>query len=244
MTGVGLTSKPWLRYEPSDAAVRLVCLPHAGAGAASFNRWLDLFPPALAPVRVQLPGREDVASAPPLRRVHEAVDALSPQLAGLIDRPVALYGHSMGALVGFELARALSVAGTPPVHLFVSGRRAPNLRARRPTIHQLPDDEFLAALEEMGGAVSRSPAFQRYALRLTKADLELSEEYTYQPEPRLHCPITVFYGTEDPIVDLDEAEAWKEQTDSAFAIHTFPGDHFFHQRHRAAIAATMTGALV
>jgi surfactin synthase thioesterase subunit len=246
MTGTDLASKSWLRQEPSTAGVRLICLPHAGAGAASFNRWLDLFPPTIAPVRVQLPGREDNVAEPPLRQVREAVDGLVPQITGLIDMPVALYGHSMGALVAFELARALSTSGFPPVHLFISGRRAPHLPASKPLIHHLPDDEFAAALETMGGAQGISGlrlAFLRYALRLVRADLELCEEYDYRPGPRLRCPITAFHGTEDPIVDVDEVEAWKEQTDATFASHAFSGDHFFHQHHRVAIAANIAEAL-
>jgi surfactin synthase thioesterase subunit len=242
----GLGSRAWLRYGPSDATVRLICLPHAGAGAASFARWLWLFPPAIAPVRVQLPGREDAAAEPPLRRVRDAVGGLLPRLTHEIDTPVALYGHSMGALIAFELARALREAGIPAVHLFISGRRAPHRAASKPSIHRLPDDAFAAAVEAMGGAAGaggRSPAFRRYILRLLKADLELSEEYTYRQEPPLHCPITAFYGTADPVVDLAEVEAWRDQTAGTFVIHAFPGDHLFHQRHRAAIAARITEAL-
>lgn len=238
--------KPWLRRTPSDAAVSLLCLPHAGGGAASFTRWLDLFPPAVAPVRVQLPGREDVTSQPAPRRVEDAVGALLAQTTELIDTPVALYGHSMGALLAFELARALTAAGDPPAHLFVSGRRAPHREPSRPPIHHLPDDEFVTALDAMGGesgAAGASPAFRRYALRLIKADLGLCEEYTYHPGRRLTCPVTAFHGTEDPVVDLDEVEGWRTATAAPFALHSFPGDHFFHQAHRVAIAAHITEAL-
>lgn len=243
MTGAGVSARAWLRGDRAAAAVHLLCLPHAGAGAASFNRWLGLFPPAIAPVRVQLPGREDVAAEPPLRRVHQAIDLLLGQVTEL--SPVALYGHSMGALVAFELARALSVAGSHPVHLFVSGRRAPQLPARKAPVHHLPEREFAAALDAMGmgGTAHRSPAFLRYALPLIKADLELSEEYEYRPRPRLRCPVTAFHGTEDPVVDADELEAWRAVTTGPFTVHTFPGDHFFHQRHRQAIVATMIKAL-
>ncbi len=236
----------WLRQDASDAAVRLIVLPHSGAGAASFNRWLGLWPASIAPVRVQLPGREEAAAEPPLRRVRDAVDALLPQVVQFVDEPRALYGHSMGALVAFELARALTSAGSPPVHLFVSGRRAPHRPASRATIHELPEDEFIAALEKMdesAGLTRRSPTFLRYAMPLTRADLELSEIYTYEPAPRLGCPVTAFYGTEDPVVDPAEVEAWREQTSASFAIQGFPGAHFFHQRHREAIVAIMTAAV-
>ncbi|KPM53908.1 thioesterase [Frankia sp. R43] len=272
---------PWLRLGPAEAtepagsrepSVRLVCFPHAGAGATSFARWIGLFPPAVILVRAQLPGREDVTAQPPLRQVGDAVGALLPQVAALTDGtagrteggatsdtagstasdtasgagPLALYGHSMGALVAFELARALTAAGRPPSHLFVSGRRAPHQPSRRPPVHRFPDDEFVAAMEAMGatdGVVPRTRAFLRYMVRVTRADLELSEEYGYRPTPRLGCPITAFYGTEDPVVDIDQVEAWRHETDAPFTFHTFTGGHFFHQRHRTAIVTLMSQAL-
>ncbi|WP_228834955.1 thioesterase II family protein [Nocardia abscessus] len=238
-------TKTWLRYERDEAPVRLLCIPHAGAGASSFNRWPDLFPADIAAVRVQLPGREDLSGAQALRRVGDAVAGLLPQIEQWAGVRVAIYGHSMGALVAFELARALAAAGTPTAHLFVSGRRAPQLSASRTPIHHLPDDDFAAALAALNawGPAGRSRTFLRYALPLTRADLELSEEYRYQPMPRLGCSITAFYGTEDPVVDHAEIAAWRALSDDGFAIHEFPGDHLFHHRHRVAIAAAMTAAL-
>jgi len=227
-----------LRDAPPEGGTALVCLPHAGAGASSFARWPGLFAPPIGVVRVQLPGREDCATESPLLHVGDAVALLLPELVEL--PRVALYGHSMGALVAFALTRALEAAGRPPVHLFVSGRRAPHLAARRSPIHRLPDDEFASAL---GGAVTGPPAFLRYALRLTRADLTLSEEYAGGLEPRLRCPVTAFHGRVDPIVDLDQARAWSAVTTGAFALHTLEGDHLFHQPNRAHLAAVMTGAL-
>ncbi|WP_326836052.1 alpha/beta fold hydrolase [Amycolatopsis rhabdoformis] len=243
MTGVA--SLPWLRWTGTPADTRLICLPHAGAGAASFARWPELFPPGIAPVRVQLPGREDAAGRPPLRRLADAVAGLLPQVLALGEGPLALYGHSMGALLAFELARALDDVGHPPAHLFVSGRRAPHLPARKAPIHRLPDDEFAVALTDLGMATATQagPAFRRYAFPLIKADLALSEEYDHVTHPRLRCPITVFAGTEDPIVDADQVTAWRAMTVGPFATHAFGGGHFFHQQHRAAIAARITEAL-
>ncbi|WP_280495520.1 thioesterase II family protein [Nocardia asiatica] len=239
------TTKTWLRYERDEAPVRLICVPHAGAGASSFNRWPMLFPAEIVAVRVQLPGREDLSGARALRRVDDAVAGLLPQVERWGGGRVAIYGHSMGALVAFELARALAAAGAPATHLFVSGRRAPQLPASRPPIHHLPDDDFAAALAALNawGPAARSRAFLRYALPLTRADLELSEEYRYRPPPRLGCSITAFYGTEDPVVDPAEIASWHELTDNGFAMHEFAGDHLFHHRHRVAVAAAMTAAL-
>jgi medium-chain acyl-[acyl-carrier-protein] hydrolase len=241
------TGRSWLRAEPAQpGATRLLFFPHAGAGAASFGRWLDLFPPSIAMVRGQLPGREDAAAEPLANRVADVIAPLLAQVAPLSETPLALYGHSMGALVAFELARALTDAGTPPVHLFVSGRRAPHQATRRPRIDRFPDSEFVRALETMGvtdGVVPRTPSFLRYAIRVTRADLELSEEYDYRPTPRLACPVTAFYGEDDPVVDREQVEAWHDESEGDFAFHVFPGTHFFHHRHREAIAAIMTAAL-
>lgn len=231
-------ARPRLRDEPPRDGVALVCLPHAGAGAASFARWRTLFTAQVGMVRAQLPGREDCASEPPLDGVGDAVALLFPEVAVL--PRVALYGHSMGAVIAFELARALTTAGHPPLHLFVSGRRAPHCPARHGGVHRLPDDEFAEAL---GSAVIGPPRFLRYALALTRADLTLSEEYTGDPAPGLGCPVTAFHGNQDPIVDVDEVQAWAEVTDGPFAMHVCAGGHLFHQPCRARIADRMIGAL-
>lgn len=239
----------WLRFardvRPDDGDIRLLCFAHAGGGAASFVRWMDLFSPALTTVRVQLPGREDLATRPALQSIDDVVEGLLPQVTSL-SSPIALYGHSMGALVAFELARVLRAEGMPAEHLFVSGRRAPQLPARGEPIHRLPDVEFAAALETNGGAVGfsrQSASVLRYAIPLTKADLTLCEEHIYRRQSKLECPITAFHGAEDIVVDRAEAEAWRDQTKSTFGIRIFSGDHFFHQTHRAEIAAHISEVL-
>jgi medium-chain acyl-[acyl-carrier-protein] hydrolase len=228
-----------------DSPVHLICVPHAGGGAASFNRWLGLFPTTIAVVRTQLPGREDRASEPHFRRVGEAVSALVSDIC-LLDSWVALYGHSMGALVAFELAHELCAAGAAPVHLFVSGRRAPHRSPSRTPIHDASEPDLITALRTMGGMgdiEATSPEFRQYVLALIRADLELSEKYTFGRTTTLPCPITAFYGTGDPVVDPEEVRAWAAHSHNAFRSHEFTGDHFFHQQHRDAIAAHMVRAL-
>jgi medium-chain acyl-[acyl-carrier-protein] hydrolase len=240
-------TQSWLRLpaDRPDGDLCLLCFPHAGGGAGSFVRWTGAFPPSVTPIRVQLPGRENLSAVPPLDQVDEVIAGLLPQVRAL-PQPIALYGHSMGALVAFELARALRRAGAAPAHLFTSGRRAPQLAPTRQPIHHLPDDEFALALENSGGAVgfaSQTPTLLKYTVPLTKADLRLCEEYVYRPEPAFPFPITVFHGLDDTVVDLAEADAWRAQTTSDFAMHTFAGDHFFHQRHRKLIAHHIADAL-
>lgn len=229
-----------------DAALTLVCVPHAGAGASSFARWPALFAPHVRLARVQLPGREDVTAEPPLRRVAEAVAALGPEVVRLARRGrVALYGHSMGALVVYELARALAAVGVPPVHLAVSGRRAPHLPPRHAPLHRLPDAEFLAGLDAMAASPDRprpgprTAAYRRYALRVTRTDLELGEEYLHRPHPVLTVPVSAFGGTDDPVVALEELTAWQQVTRGPFRARTLPGGHFFHHQAREDIAAAL-----
>ncbi|MDJ0394188.1 alpha/beta fold hydrolase [Rhodococcus sp. G-MC3] len=228
----------------TTTAVPLLLVPHAGAGASSFARWT--FPAWLTAHSVQLPGREGAAAEPLLREIHSIVAELAAQVERSLDNPVALYGHSMGALVAFELARALTDTGSPPRHLFVSGRRAPHLPASRRTVHRLPETQFVDALEEMGGtprATQRSASLLRYTVKVSRADLEVCETYSYRTHGGLPCPITGFHAQNDPVVDPDEITAWSRHTNAAFATHSFTGGHFFHQNHRNAIAAIIGAAL-
>ncbi|MDF0529492.1 alpha/beta fold hydrolase [Tsukamurella sp. 8F] len=249
MTSTGERPQTWLRLESRGVercAGRVVALPHAGAGAASFARWRDLFPAYVDFVRVRLPGREEAAREKPLSSVADAAAGLAAQLARLDHLPTVLYGHSMGALVAFELARSLADLGIPATHLVVSGRRAPHLPASRRLIHTLPEDEFLESLTEIDDAWCRmtdTPEFLRYALDLVRADLTFCESYQYGDGPTLQIPITVCHGGGDPLVDLWEALAWGEHTGGSFGTRIFHGDHFFHQRHRAAISDVLIAGL-
>ncbi|OLT15424.1 hypothetical protein BJF78_01535 [Pseudonocardia sp. CNS-139] len=235
----------WLRGAAGGAAPTLVLLPHAGGGAGSFRRWVDLLAPQVAPVRVQLPGREDRAGEPPLHRVEDIVAGLAPQLLASVRGPFALYGHSMGALVAFELARTLDAAGRAPLHLFVSGRGpAP---AHPPCAHPPPARRRVRRGADGHGRPDRGVAAARGRAPLRAAGgARRPDGRRGVPAPGCAAPALPRHrvrGLGDPIVDVPEVAAWASATDGPFTAHAFPGDHYFHQDHRVAIVAVVRAAL-
>lgn len=187
---------------------------------------------------MQLPGRENRTGEPPFERMPALVEALAAALERWRDLPCAVFGHSNGAVVGFELARLARRGGAPgPVHLFASGRRAPDVAARRPGIHHLPDAEFLRGLAELGGMPPEILAHRELlelVLPLLRGDMALAETYEYHAEPPLSIPITAFTGVDDAKATVDDVAAWGRHTTGRFGLRAFPGDHFylFPQRDR------------
>lgn len=229
---------------PTTAAVPLLFFSHAGTGASSFAQWI--FPARITAHPVQLPRGEDAAAEPPRRDIHAIVTGLLVQVERSLAGSIALYGHSMGALVAFELARALTVAGRPPRHLFVSGRRAPHLPASRRTVHRLPKTLFFDVLDELGGPprdVLRRASLLRYTVKVSRADLEVCETYSCDTHTELPCPTISIHDQNDPIVDPDGITAWSRHTSAAFAPHSFTGGHYFHQNHRTAITSIIGASL-
>jgi len=223
----------WLVTEPSDdAPFRLFCLPHAGAGASTYRTWSAALSPAGVGVTpVQLPGRENRFGERALDRLEPIVDAVTKTIMPHSDRPFALFGHSMGALIAFEVTRSLRRRGAaPPAHLYVSGRMAPQLREHRPVLHHLSDRDLVAELRELGGiheAVLRNRELLALHLPVVRADLAVNETYRHQPELPLDVPITAFGGDADPKVDESELLAWRTQTAGPFRAQLLPGGHFF-----------------
>jgi len=230
---------PWVSpYRPrSEARFCLFCLSHAGAGASTYRSWLNALPPEILVCPVQLPGREQRLREPAFTSVAVLVAALSEVLRSYRELPFAIYGHSMGALLAFELARQLRrTGGAQQKALFVSGRRAPQLPEQAAPIHQLPDDLFLRELTRMNGMQAElldSTEFMEIMLPTIRADFELCETYRYLPEAPLNCSITAFGGLADPLAESTEIDRWREQTTSGFSSQMLPGGHFFIQTARA-----------
>lgn len=213
-----------------DARLRLFCLPHAGGGASTYYPWTRRMPADIEVCPVQLPGRETRVKEEPLTQLPALVHEMAPALLPHLDRPFALFGHSMGALLGFELTRHLREKDIRPVHLFASAHRAPHLPDREPPVHKLPEPEFLEELRRLNGTpeeVLQDDELREIVVPVLRADFEVCETYTYQASEPLDCPITALGGLADDSVNRAELEAWGQHTRSSFSARMFPGDHFY-----------------
>jgi phosphopantetheine--protein transferase-like protein len=224
---------PWLAVPRPNplAGLRLFGFPYAGGGASLFRHWPERLPASVEVCPVQLPGREARLSEPGFDRLTPLVETLARELRPHFDRPFAFFGHSLGALVGFELARQLRRSGGPqPVCLFASGRRAPQIPNLDPPIHDLPEPAFRAELRRFSGtppAVLDHDELMALVLPRLRADFALSETYVYTPEPAFAFPVFALGGLEDPRVERPQLEAWREHTTGPFQLRMLPGNHFF-----------------
>jgi medium-chain acyl-[acyl-carrier-protein] hydrolase len=153
--------------------------------------------------------------------------------------PFAFFGHSMGGLIAFELARKLRRAGDPmPVHLFLSGRRAPDWPPARPPIYHLPDKEFRQEVRLLQGTpeeVLNNEELMQILLPALRADFSVCETYVYAAEAPLDIPLTVFGANQDPEVDRAGLEAWQKHTTGSMHLRIFEGNHFFLHPMRSSL---------
>lgn len=225
----------WIRrFHPApDAPIRLVCFAHAGGSAAYFFPVSRVLSPQLDVLAVQYPGRHDRRSESAFDDVGPLADAVVDQLTEWADRPLAFFGHSLGATVAFEVARRLEERGTPLVSLFVSGRRAPS-RHKMQWVHQGDDDELIEeiiALDGTDASMLRDPELVRMILPAFRADLKAAETYRFRPGPMLSCPVFALVGDNDPQVTAAEADSWRDHTTAEFELHVYPGGHFYLNQH-------------
>lgn len=221
------------------ARLRLFCFPYAGGSAAVYRDWHTLVPGEIEVAAVNLPGRGARFKEPPLDRAEVLVESLAEELGPHMEPPFAFFGHSMGALIAFELTRLLRREGRRlPERLLVSGRRAPHLPDEDPPIHGLPDAELMEELRQLNGTpeeVLAHPELMELFLPVLRADFAVCEEYRYREEPPLDLPISAFGGVDDPDVERSHVLGWREQTRGGFRLRMFPGGHFFLNDHRDAL---------
>lgn len=232
----------------SLAALRLFCLPYAGGSSLIFRTWSDYLPPSVEVCAIELPGRGKQIQLPPYSKIEPLVDAIASVIHPYLDKPFAFFGHSMGGLVSFELTRLLRKKySISPLHLFISGRRAPHIPDAEPPLYNLPDSDFIDELRHLNGtpkAVLENAELMQLFLPILRADFAVLETYIYTPEPTLECPITVFGGLQDSKVSCDVLQAWQEHTKAAFALHMFPGDHFFMHSAQLLLLEKLTKYLL
>jgi len=223
---------PGRRKPESDVTLRIFCFPHAGGGSSLYARWRSAFGDDVEVCPVVLPGREARMHEPRFHRIADVMDPVMDALAPSMNVPFAIFGHSLGAILAFEVARRATAAGCPLQLLMVSGRRAPHLHVHRTPIHRLDDAAFVAAVERLNGTpeqVLRDELLRRAFLPSLRADFELNETYVPLPGRALRCEIVGFMGASDPEVSESELIAWREVTSGEFRHHVLAGDHFYLQ---------------
>jgi medium-chain acyl-[acyl-carrier-protein] hydrolase len=235
MTTGNLVNHQWFRYwqRKPRSSLRLFCFPYAGGGASIFHTWSASLPAEIEVCPVQLPGRENRILEQPFSRIEALIHPLVQALLPYLDMPYAFFGHSMGALLSFELAHYLQRTGQGepgPAHLFVSAFRAPHLSDPSLPIHHLPESAFIEELRRLEGTpeeVLQNKEFLHLLIPLLRADFTLCETYAYRQDVQLKCPITVFGGLQDVEVSREMLTAWGQHTSQACKQHYFAGSHFF-----------------
>lgn len=250
MSAPASARNPWFPFvvRSGRPRLRLFCFPHAGGNASVFRTWRNRLGEEIETWSVQLPGRASRLGEPPFVRMGPLIEALLPQVAPLFDVPCAFFGHSMGALIALETARALEDAGLPgPQRLIASGFQAPHLPACRPLPHDLPEPEFLERLRLLKGTapgVLEDPELRALVLPTLRADLELVHLHPApQPAP-LRCGVTAFAARQDDDAPLERMREWERfSAPGRFSFREFEGDHFYLFAREGEVTAAVRSEL-
>lgn len=227
------TNNPWFTYpRPNPSAkLRLFCLPYAGGGGHIYIPWKDHLKASVELCTIQLPGRGMRMIETPFTQVEALVETLTNAMLDQLNKPFAIFGHSMGALLAFEIAKKLrTMKRQPPLLVFASGRRAPQIPDTDPPTYHLPEPGFIQELKRLNGTpqeVLDNDELMQLLMPTLRADFELCETYRYQEDLPLSCPITVIGGNEDDNTDDASLAAWQQLTTGQFRMTKLAGDHFF-----------------
>jgi len=229
----------------SHATFRIFCLPYAGGAGDIFRSWMKFLPASLQVCPIELPGRGRRSEDAPYTNLMRLVQVLGRDLQPYLDMPFAFFGHSMGAVIAFELARFLRQEQLPEVTcLFVSGSRAPQVTHHEKPSYDLPQPDFIEKLRSLGGTTDellQDRKFRQLVLPLLRADFELIQTYVYTRQLPLACPITAFGGVSDHIATVEDLSRWQEQTTRRFALRMLPGGHFFLNADPRLLVETLAG---
>jgi medium-chain acyl-[acyl-carrier-protein] hydrolase len=223
----------WLipSYGRFDEKARLVCFPPAGGGWSMFSQWQNFLGPDVRVMAVNPAGRSAWFHEPPVRRLKSMVDAIEGEIIPLLDRPVAFFGHSFGALLAYELAHRLKARGGELSLLAVAARAAPHLDLETGSRYSsATDGELERLMRRLGGTaeiILNDGKLTALMIPALRADLEMNESFEYAERPALGCPIAAFYGMADPLVAPAQIEPWRRHTTNTFTLKSFPGGHFF-----------------
>jgi medium-chain acyl-[acyl-carrier-protein] hydrolase len=223
----------WFQTGPvgEQAGLNMFCFPYAGGAALVFKKWGDFLPPTVQVIPVELPGRGNRLQEPPFVSLPPLISELEDAIHPLLGKPFVFFGHSMGAIIAFELAQSLRRKyGREPQALFVAGRRAPQAPDDEPITYDLPKDKFIEELIKLDGTpreVIEHAELMELMIPLLRADFQLIQTYEYLAETPLSCPIVAFGGLQDAETPREKLLPWKELTGSRFVLHMLSGDHFF-----------------
>lgn len=243
-----LVETPWIwRARRPRARWRLICFPHAGAGAGAYGEWARLLPAEVELAAVQLPGRQNRIAEEPVTEVGPLVKVLTQALRPVLDGDFAFFGHSGGAALAYEVAKALREKGGPqPSRLFLSAQPAPGTVGRVPVMHTLSDEELGAAIVRLGGIeaeIAEDEEVMEGLLPTLRADFSLWERHRVEPGEPLDTPITVLSGDADPRAPKDTLYGWAAHTTGAFRTRFYPGGHFYFLDDPTELVAYLSQAL-
>jgi surfactin synthase thioesterase subunit len=237
----------WVRRFRDDdgCETKLVCFPHAGAGASTYRTWPMGLPSDIGVIAVRYPGREDRFEDPFPPRLEALADDIADALGELTRHRLVLFGHSMGASVAHEVALRFQERGCPPAALCVSGRQPPHALAGRRMIYGT-DEEIIAhvvSFDARRAAAFEDPDLREIVLPAVRADYRMTDDYCGGRRPPLHCPVYGYAGDDDSEVSPEQMSGWADMTHGAFRLLVLPGGHFYLKSEEATLLADLSNVL-
>ena len=243
------STNAWFKsnYASRQGDLKLFCFPYAGGSALIYRNWASYLPPAVEVISLELPGRGARIKEPPIVSMPVLIESVVEHMLPLLNTPFVFFGHSMGAMIAFELARSLRrQINCEPQALFIAGRRAPQIPDESPVAYNSPEKEFIEELYRIDGTpkeVLENAELMGLMIPLLRSDFQLVQTYEYSVDEPLRCPITAFGGLDDIEETRDKLLLWKEHTVSAFKLHMLPGDHFFLRSSQAILLGLLADEL-